>query len=146
MISLSYPLIQLRERQQLSRMELFDPFRKKWVKRTPEEWVRQHFLQLLTQEHFYPKAAIAIEKSIQVGSLLKRFDILVFDPEQKPWMMIECKAETVALDGLVLEQLLHYNLSVPVRYLLLTNGPQCVGWERQEQGLVAVEKIPSYPV
>lgn len=146
MISLSYPLIQLRERQQLSRVELFDPFRKKWVKRTPEEWVRQHFLQLLTKEHFYPKTAIAIEKSIQVGSLLKRFDILVFDPEQKPWMMIECKAETVALDGLVLEQLLHYNLSVPVRYLLLTNGPQCVGWERQEQGLVAVEKIPSYPV
>ena len=146
MISLSYPDIQLRERQQLNREELFDPFRKKWVKRTPEEWVRQHFLQLLTLKHFYPRAAIAIEKSIQVGSLLKRFDILVFDPEQKPWMMIECKAETISLDGNVLEQLLHYNMSMPVRYLLLTNGPQCVGWERHEQGLVAIEKIPSYPV
>lgn len=146
MISLSYPTTQLRERQQMARAEVFDPFRKKWVKRTPEEWVRQHFLQLLTQHHFYPSTAIAIEKSIQVGAMQKRFDILVFDQEQQPWMMIECKAETIALDRMVLEQLLHYNISMPVRYLLLTNGPQCVGWERQEQGLVAIDKIPSYPV
>ena len=146
MISLSYPPVQLREREQEGAYQLFDSFRKKWVKRTPEEWVRQHFLHLLTQQHFYPGAAIAIEKTIQVGFLNKRFDILIYDKNQMPWMMIECKAETVALNERVMEQLLHYNLSVPVRYLLITNGPQCLGWHRQEQGLEALHKIPEYSV
>jgi hypothetical protein len=146
MISLSYPTVQLRERQQERVWQLFDPFRKKWVQRTPEEWVRQYFLQLLTLEHAYPTSAFAVEKTIRLGQLSKRFDILIYDRQHQPWMMIECKAETVSLDERVKEQLLHYNLSVPVRYLLITNGPYCLGWERKDQQLLSIQKIPAYPV
>lgn len=145
MISLSYPVVQLRERQQERAWQLFDPFRKKWVHRTPEEWVRQHFLQLLTQVHTYPTAAFAVEKTIRLGELNKRFDILIYDRNHLPWMMVECKAETVSLDEKVKEQLLHYNLSVPVRYLLITNGPHCLGWENVGQQLLPLQKIPLYP-
>jgi hypothetical protein len=61
-------------------------------------------------------------------------------------MMIECKAESIPLDETVLEQLLRYNMSIPVQYLLITNGKQCMGWERGDDTVVSLEKIPVFPV
>lgn len=144
MIELCYPEQSIAERQQDGIAQLFDPFRKKWVSRTPEEWVRQQFLQLLTVSHGFPAALIAVEKSLRLGTLTKRFDILVYDQQHRPWMMIECKAPEVMLTPTVLEQLLRYNISMPVRYLFITNGPHCMGWERAEKGLFALEKIPDW--
>jgi hypothetical protein len=146
MIELQYPDQELIQRVQLGQAQLFDPIRQKWVARTPEEWVRQQFLQLLISTHAYPKTLIAVEKSIALGSLTKRFDILVYDRTHQPWMMVECKSAEVALDESVLHQLLRYNSSVPVRYLLITNGPFCLGWERTEKGLIQMDKIPSFKV
>lgn len=143
MIELCYPEKPIAERKQGDRMQLFDPLRKKWISRTPEEWVRQQFLQLLLVNHGYPPARIAVEKSLKLGVLTKRFDILVYDQSHRPWMMIECKAPKVALTTSVLEQLLRYNISLPVRYLIITNGPLAFGWERTEKGLVSLDKIPA---
>ena len=69
---------------------IFDLLRKKWVVLTPEEWVRQNFIQYLLQVKNYSAALIAIEKEIKLGELKKRFDILVYDSKHQPWMMIEC--------------------------------------------------------
>lgn len=145
MIELAYPNVEIRERQEGSVVQLFDPIRKRWVQRTPEEWVRQHMLQLLIQIHQYPSSLIAVEKSIQVGLVSKRFDILVYDSRLSPWMLIECKASTVKLDDTVLEQVVQYNMGVPVSYLLIVNGPYCNGWQRISGQLVAIDKIPDFP-
>lgn len=142
MIELVYPAIEIPQRTNAGTSQLFDPVRKKWVARTPEEWVRQHFLQLLIREYNYPPSLLAVEKAIKLGSLTKRFDILVYDRSHHPWMMIECKSSDVMLSDAVLDQLLRYNMSIPVSFLLITNGPFCMGWERKEKGLVSLHKIP----
>lgn len=144
MIELIYPDVELPQRTGEGSSQLFDPIRKKWVARTPEEWVRQQFLQLLIQVHRYPAGLVAVEKAIKLGSLTKRFDILVYDRSHQPWMMVECKSSEVMLTNEVLEQLLRYNLTLPVPYLFITNGPHCMGWQRAEKGLVPLQKIPSF--
>lgn len=121
---------------------IFDSLRKKWIVLTPEEWVRQNFVQYLLQVKNYPASLIAIEKEIKLGELKKRFDILVYDNNHQPWMMIECKAAAIKLDGKVLEQILRYNISVPVRYLVVTNGADCFGWSRHSGKLDQVVDIP----
>jgi hypothetical protein len=146
MIALQYPDKTPAIRQRNKDREIFDPVRKKWVLLSPEEWVRQQFLLLLTEAHQYPVSLVAVEKSFSLGTLQKRFDILVYNRSQEPWMMIECKAESIPLDETVLEQLLRYNMSIPVQYLLITNGLQCMGWERGDDTVVSLEKIPVFPV
>lgn len=121
---------------------IFDPLRKSWIRLSPEEWVRQNFLQYLLQVKGYPAALIAIEKEIMLGELSKRFDILVYDQAHKPWMMVECKAMEVALNEKVMEQILRYNLSTPVRYLVITNGSYSSAFERNESGLHIIRELP----
>lgn len=146
MIELQYPKVLPKTRASGGNKEVFDPVRKRWVHVSPEEWVRQLFILLLAETHSYPTALMAVEQSISLGALHKRFDLLVYDRAQQPWMMIECKAESIALNDAVLNQLLRYNISVPVRYLLITNGATCMGWERTEQGMVSLRKIPAFTV
>jgi hypothetical protein len=103
-------------------------------------------LQLLTVGYHYPSSLITVEKSIQVGLVKKRFDILVYDAAHAPWMLIECKAPTVKLDHSVFEQVVQYNMGVPVSYLLIINGPHCLGWHRKEGQLTPLNKIPDFSV
>jgi hypothetical protein len=72
----------------------------------------------------YPAALLAVEKAILVGSRTKRFDIVVYNREHKPWMLVECKAPEVPITEKTLEQLLNYQRSVQCSYWLLTNGHQ----------------------
>jgi hypothetical protein len=146
MIELRYPDATPKTRAGAIHKEIFDPVRKRWVSLSPEEWVRQQFIQLLIQTHAYPTSLMAVEQSISLGALQKRFDLLVYDRSQQPWMMVECKAETVALSETVLDQILRYNMSVPVRYLLITNGVQCMGWERDGISMQPLRKIPAFIV
>lgn len=121
---------------------IFDTLRKKWLLLTPEEWVRQNFIQYLILERKFSSSLIAIEKAIQLGELKKRFDILVYDRNHKPWMMIECKSSQVTLTDSTVQQVLRYNLSTPVEYIIVTNGPTTYGWHRTGQGLEELREIP----
>lgn len=123
---------------------IFDPFRKKWVLITPEEWVRQHFLQFLVQTCKYPESLIAVEKEIKLGELKKRFDILVYDRTLSPWLLVECKSSDIKLTENVLQQALRYNISVPVRYIVITNGKMSLAWEKTGGELVPIMHLPEF--
>jgi len=125
MIKIAFPEPAFRTRNQQGYMELFDSIRKSWVRITPEEWVRQNFIQWLIQEMKYPSAMIAVEKELMLGELKKRFDILIYNKNHQPWMMIECKAPEVDLSEKTIMQILRYNMSIPVPYLVITNGHYC---------------------
>lgn len=127
----------------MGRDSIFDELRKRWLLLTPEEWVRQNFVQYLVRSKQYPAARIALEKEIQLGELRKRFDVLVYDKDFKPWMMIECKSGDVVLNEQVLMQLLRYNISVPVTYLIITNGKHTFGWKRADNQLILIDEIPN---
>lgn len=139
---INFPEPGFRIKKEEGREYIFDALRKKWVALTPEEWVRQNFVQYLLQVKNYPASLIALEKEIKLGELKKRFDILVYDNNHQPWMMIECKAVEVNLDEKVLEQVLRYNVSVPVAFIVITNGEKTYAWQRLTSGLEMLEDIP----
>lgn len=142
MIPIQYPPPGFRIKTEKGKEYLFDAFRKKWVLLTPEEWVRQNFIQYLVRVLQYPANLIALEKEIRLGELRKRFDILVYGKNHQPWMMVECKAMEVALHDSVIQQLLRYHISVPVPYLVITNGNQCYAWKKTEKGFMEMDKFP----
>jgi len=144
MVSITFPEHPFRIKKEGKKEFIFDPLRKKWIMLTPEEWVRQNFLQYLLQVKNYPAALIAIEKEIMLGELKKRFDILIYDTNHQPWMMIECKAMEVKLNEDVLQQVLRYNISIPVQYIVITNGSNSHIWVKNSSKLELISEIPEH--
>jgi hypothetical protein len=103
---------------------VWDVVRKKWIQLNPEEYVRQALIQYLTEKMTYPVGLFAVEKQIKYGSLVKRYDIVIFDRMQNPWMLIECKAPEINITESTLQQLLQYHSQIPCPFWLLSNGVQ----------------------
>lgn len=123
---------------------IFDSIRKAWAPLTEEEWVRQNFIQFLIQEMKYPSAVIAVEKEILLGELKKRFDLLIYDSGHKPWMLVECKSTKIALDEDVFSQVLRYNISVPVSFVVITNGHYTRCWKKSGGMLEELAVLPGW--
>ncbi|MEY3538816.1 MAG: hypothetical protein RL188_233 [Bacteroidota bacterium] len=143
MIFVDYPAYQFKVQSINGKDQIFDPCRKKWVLLTPEEWVRQNLIQYLIQVCQYPAALIAIEKTIQLGDLNKRFDILVFQGE-KPWMIIECKESNKPLSDKTIQQLLQYQQVLEATYLIASNGHETIGAQIKLGKLHALHQFPNY--
>jgi len=116
--------IQLKLRQEDNKTYVFDIIRKRWVLLTPEEHIRQYVVHHFVYKLQYPTGLIAIEKGIKVGARNKRFDIVVYNRDHKPWMLVECKAPEVQISETTLHQLLNYQRTVQCSYWVLTNGHQ----------------------
>lgn len=143
MILIDYPPPDFKLKTENGRDYVFDANRKCWILLTQEEWVRQNFIAYLVKKINYPATVIAIEKEIKLGELKKRFDILIYDQSIKPWMMVECKAPSIKLDSMVLQQVLRYNISVPVKYLVITNGGQTIVYKKSNK-LEVCDALPSW--
>ena len=144
MIKIDYPLHEFRMKKEEEREFIFDEIRKTWLRLTPEEWVRQNFVQYLLQVKKYPSSLLALERRIRVGEMSKRFDILMYDATHQPWMMIECKSMEVALQERVLQQVLRYNMAIPVPYLVITNGLYCLAFHKKDNQLHAMAELPEF--
>jgi hypothetical protein len=101
---------------------ILDPLRRKYVKLTPEEWVRQNFVQYLINEGKYPAGLLGIEVFFRLNKLKRRIDILVHNRLGQPVMIVECKAPEVKIDEAVFEQIAAYNFKYKLPYLVVTNG------------------------
>jgi len=143
MIKISYPSYPFKIETREEKEYIFDPLRKKWIRLTPEECVRQNFLQYLLQVMHYPASLIAIEKEIQIGELKKRFDILVYKNDY-PWLLIECKEMNVPINESVMQQLLRYQTIVQADYLIVTNGNETRGIGKENNQFTTLNTIPSY--
>ncbi|MFN8268395.1 MAG: type I restriction enzyme HsdR N-terminal domain-containing protein [Chitinophagales bacterium] len=95
--------------------------RKKWIVLTPEEKVRQYILQVFINEG-YPQKYISVEKMLKVNDLSKRYDIVVFNRQLQPKILIECKAEFIDISEKTLRQIATYNTQLQVPFLMVTNG------------------------
>ena len=136
---------------------VFDPLRRRWVALTPEEEVRQKMLYLLVEHLQVPAGLVAVEYSLKVNGLDKRADAFVFGPDGAPLMVVECKAPTVELTPVVLDQALRYysamscraqganaSMAASPKYLLLTNGTFLHCFKAGEQGLQPLDHLPDY--
>jgi hypothetical protein len=124
----------------INRNKVFDPVRKKWIGITPEELVRQHFIQYLLLEKKYPVSLMKMEHGIIYNKLNKRGDIVIYSHTGMPMILIECKAPTIFLDEDVLMQALLYNIKLKAPYLVLSNGIQTICFHHSVQ----CEAIPEY--
>jgi hypothetical protein len=145
MQALNLPPAQLNVRNLGQHAEVFDVFRNKYVKLTPEEWVRQHVLHYLVNNCGYPKALIAIEKNIDVNGQLRRYDAVIFSRNVVPVMVVECKAPNVTLGQQVLDQIFAYNQNLNVEYLLVSNGMQHYCVKLKDTTWNFLDNIPNYP-
>ncbi|WP_153795832.1 type I restriction enzyme HsdR N-terminal domain-containing protein [Foetidibacter luteolus] len=145
MLKIHYPPHNYRIKQEDNKEYIFDEVRKKWVRLTPEEWVRQNFVQYLLQVQLYPASLIGIEKELLLNDIKKRCDILIYK-NNEPLMLVECKEMHVDLSEAVLKQVLMYNMAMPVNYLCVTNGSYCYAWQKDGNGLIALKHFPHWQV
>ncbi|PWS31377.1 type I restriction enzyme HsdR N-terminal domain-containing protein [Pedobacter paludis] len=125
---------------------IFDELRKKHLVLTPEEWVRQHFIQDLIASKKFPKTLIQIEGGLVLNQLQKRSDILVYNAAGEKLMLIECKAPKVRITQSVFEQASRYNSIHQAKWIALTNGLQHVfaKMDLEKGNFVFVEEMPDY--
>jgi type I site-specific restriction endonuclease len=146
MHTLNLPAYSFRIREAAGKHEIFDNNRKKFVSLTPEEWVRQHFVQFLVHEKGIPESLITIEKKLVYNTMTKRADILVYSGKGVPLLMVECKAAIVELSQKVFDQIARYNIALRVPFLIITNGMRhlCCRINFEEGTYHFLEHIPTY--
>nr|WP_041779312.1 type I restriction enzyme HsdR N-terminal domain-containing protein [Belliella baltica] len=130
---LNFPKFDFRiQEEKNGKLSIFDALRKKYLILTPEEWVRQHLIQVLIQKYNYPKSLFALEKGLKYNQLQKRFDVLVHDRNGAPFLLIECKSPDVKLTQKTIEQVCVYNKTIKSPYLGVSNGKQHMFLEFEE--------------
>lgn len=147
---LNLPTFELRRRQNVDAgfEEIWDTQRKRWVKLTPEEWVRQNFVHFLIDVLHYPAGRIGNEIAIRVGQLEKRCDTVVFGDNAQAIMIVEYKATTVTITQQVFDQISRYNMSLKVDWLVVSNGLQhyICHFNQSSQRWEFLREIPAYQV
>ena len=128
------------------RKMVFDPIRKKYVRLTPEEWVRQHFVQYMVQELGYPAALIGIEWAFTYQGMGRRADVVVHDRRGQPVLMVECKAPDVPISQDTFDQVARYNRVIRARYLVVTNGYEhyACALDREQETYRFLDRLPFY--
>lgn len=144
MIKLDFPKEQPKLRQKGGVKEIFDAVRKKWLVVTPEEWVRQNIILFLLLKKNYPSSLISVEKEIRLANLKKRYDIVVFNRDTIPWMIIECKEMNTSLSEKTMEQILRYHITIPSKYLMITNGSHCYGFKKNNNRFDETDLFPDF--
>ena len=122
MIQLNLPSYDYKTKEIEGKTYIFDPIRKKYLVLTPEEWVRQHFIHLLIKHYGYSKSLIRLEGGLVYNRLQKRSDIVVFDQEGKPFLLVECKPTEIKINQAVIAQASRYNLTLRCPFVAVTNG------------------------
>ncbi len=122
-LKINIPTAQLSIKTIENQKKIFDVFRRKWVAFTPEEYVRQSLAHFLVNYKSYPKELIAVEYSFSLSTGKKfRADIVVFDKEFRPVLLVECKSPSVKISESVLKQLTIYNSHIKSKNVMVTNG------------------------
>jgi len=125
---------------------IFDPIRKKFVLLTPEEWVRQNFVQYLISEKKYSANLINIEMAFKLDQYDYRADAVVYDRNAKPLLLVECKAPEVKVGQKQFDQIARYNFRLKVAYLIVTNGIShyCCYIDYEKAEYFFLKEIPDY--
>lgn len=103
---------------------VLDILRRRYVTLTPEEWVRQHFINYLVNHLGYPASLMANEMELRIGEKRLRCDSVLFAKDKRPVMIMEYKAPEITITENVFRQILAYNTLLGVEFLVMSNGLQ----------------------
>ena len=126
------------------RQIIWDPLRKKEVALTPEERVRQWCIGVLSQQMEIPLHMMMSEVGFKLGDKQFRADILVYDRQAQPLVVVECKRPEVELTRDVLDQAIRYNMVLNVRYIIITNGNRTIICMKKEGQYGFIDYVPKY--
>lgn len=143
--NLNLPLYELEIKNKEDKPYIFDIVRKKQVRLTPEEWVRQNFIHYLIEQLGYSKALIKVESGLHYNQRIKRSDIVVFNNQALPELLVECKATTIPINQDMFDQAAVYNQTIKAPYLIITNGLDhyCCQVDFENNKISFLETIPS---
>jgi len=146
MKDLNLPKFDCKIAKKSNKNTIFDTIRKKYVVLTPEEWVRQHFVNYLITHLHYPKALINIEGGLHYNHLQKRSDIVIYNRAGRPFMLVECKAPDVKITQNVFAQAALYNQTLKATYVVVTNGMEhyCYAIDEATASYQFMNKLPVY--
>lgn len=128
----------------IDKSTIWDPLRRKEVRLTPEERVRQWFIGVLAEQMQVPMHMMMSEVGFGLGAKQLRADIVVFDRTTRPLVVVECKRPEVVLTQEVLDQAIRYNMVLDVKYIIITNGTKTYICARQESGYGFLDNAPTY--
>lgn len=125
---------------------IWDIVRRKYVALTPEEWVRQHFVNFLTGHKGYPVSLLANEVPLTLNGTSRRCDTVLYDRTLSPRMIVEYKAPHIPITQKVFDQISRYNLVFRVDYLIVSNGltHYCCRMDYPRQTYRFLQDIPGY--
>ncbi|HMM01530.1 MAG: type I restriction enzyme HsdR N-terminal domain-containing protein [Prevotella sp.] len=146
MLDLNLPPFNINVKKTDGRLSVFDRLRRKFVTLTPEEWVRQHFINYLITEKGYPQALIANEIQINLNNQKRRCDSIVYDKTISPLVIVEYKSPDVEITQAVFDQIVRYNIVLKVKYLIVSNGLShyCCRMDYSTQTFEYLADIPTY--
>lgn len=117
--------------------------RKKEIKLSPEELIRQLYLLKLIKEYGYPIERIQVETGIYFGREIKRADITIMDKDQPlvPYIIVELKKPKLS-EGK--EQLKSYCNATGAPIGVWTNGEKISYYNRKDPNYFeAITNIPN---
>lgn len=146
MLELNLPPFDINVKKIDGRMSVFDRLRRKYVSLTPEEWVRQHFINYLITVKKYPESLIANEIQIRLNTQKRRCDTIVYTRKLEPIAIVEYKSPDVQITQDVFDQIVRYNIVLKVAYLIVSNGLNhyCCKIDYTTQAFEYLPDIPMY--
>lgn len=144
--ALNLPQADLKIKSEDGTVKVYDKLRDKYVALTPEEFVRQHFVNYLINYLHYPSSLMANEVSIELNGTHKRCDTVIYNLNSQPFIIVEYKAPDVALTQNVFDQIVRYNMKLKAKYLIVTNGINhyCCVADYVNDSYHFLPKIPDY--
>ena len=146
MLQLNLPLFEPKLKKIKDEIFIFDLIRKKYLLLTPEEWVRQNFLNYLIRHKHYPQSLMENEALIKLNNMSRRCDTVVYNNRLEPLAIVEYKRPDVKIDQKVFDQIVRYNIVLRVNFLIVSNGLShfCCKMNYENQTYDFVESVPNY--
>lgn len=144
MINLNLPTFEPELKSEADGLYIKDIVRRKFVKLTPEEWVRQHFINYLVAILHYPKTKIRTEIGMKYSQRQKRADVIVFDTHGEPYMIVECKSFEIPINANTLLQISSYQSVMKAKFLVLTNGIVHLYYRIMAEKFIQIAELPAH--
>ena len=146
MFNLNLPAFDVKLKKDKGTVYIWDRLRRKYIVVTPEEWVRQHFVNYLIIDRGFPAALMGNERQVILNNQRKRCDTVIYNNTLQPVMIVEYKSPEVKITQDVFDQIARYNIVLKVAYLVVSNGLQhyCCKMDYETQSYKYLPEIPVY--
>ncbi|WP_290381614.1 type I restriction enzyme HsdR N-terminal domain-containing protein [uncultured Muribaculum sp.] len=143
---MNLPSFDIRLQRDDEGVKIFDRLRKKFIILTPEEWVRQHFVNYLINHKGFPESLMANEIGITLNGTRRRCDTVVFDKHGSPMVIVEYKASSIVISQSTFDQIVRYNMVLHARYLIVSNGMNhyCCRIDYDNMSYDFLKEVPDY--